>query len=63
MFFQKIVFIVLLCRTFGNFEWTLLLQFPKDYKTLRTNHYLYLIPIAPKISPLLSEYTLNKNSH
>ena len=57
-FFSKVLFIVVSCTTFENFEWNLLIQFPKYCKTGKLNSHPYLIPIIPRISLLLSEYVV-----
>ena len=41
-----------------NFEWSLLLQFPKFCKTWKINSRPYLIPTTPRIGLLLSENTV-----
>ena len=54
MFSSKVWFIVIWCRTFQNFEWSLPLQFSKYCETGKINSHSYLIPATPIINPLLS---------
>ena len=57
MLSSKVGFIVLWCRTFQNFEWSLL-QFLKYYKIRKINYSPCLITSTLKISPLLSKHFL-----
>ena len=54
MFSSKVWFIVIWCRTFQNFEWSLPLQFSKYCETGKINSHSYLISATPIINPLLS---------
>ena len=51
---SKVWFIVIWCRTFQNFEWSLPLQFSKYCETGKINSHSYLISATPIINPLLS---------
>ena len=55
MFSLKVWFIIIWCRTFKNLERILLLLFSKYFKTGKINSRPHLIPITPKISPILFE--------
>ena len=64
MLYLKVGFIIFWCRTFGDLEWGLLLQFHKCCKTLKMIPRLYLIPTTRKMPTTFCKchFTMNTNS-
>ena len=64
MLYLKVGFIIFWCRTFGNLEWGLLLQFTKCCKNLKMSPHSCLIPTTPKMPTTFwkCRFTMNTNS-